>query len=147
MSSSFISLTDKVLREISVVEIVGCTLNMCFLGYYTITVCISYKKYVPCKTHRYFEAISENNVYNSYKFSNTGIFTFQEWESKETTSYITYIVLLISLTFNIFIFCYIGELVAEKVNFSQNSKSKGRTVYICDKFNSKLYVKDLHGIL
>lgn len=47
LSFSFISLTDKVLREISVVEIVGCTLNMCFLGYYTIMVCIAYKKYVP----------------------------------------------------------------------------------------------------
>ncbi|XP_039304871.1 uncharacterized protein LOC105195172 isoform X2 [Solenopsis invicta] len=71
----FISLTDKVLREISMVEIVGCTLNMCFLGYYTLT----------------------------------------EWENREPASYITYIVLLISLTFNIFIFCYIGELVAEKI--------------------------------
>ncbi|XP_020279256.1 odorant receptor 82a-like [Pseudomyrmex gracilis] len=70
----FIELTDRVLREISMVEIVGCTLNMCFLGYYTIT----------------------------------------EWESKEPASYITYTVLLISLTFNIFIFCYIGELVAEQ---------------------------------
>ncbi|XP_024869577.1 uncharacterized protein LOC112453202 [Temnothorax curvispinosus] len=82
----FISLTDKVLREISVVEIVGCTLNMCFLGYYTL----------------------------------------MEWESKETTSYITYIVLLISLTFNIFIFCYIGELVAEKC------KKVGEVSYMID---------------
>ncbi|XP_036147243.1 odorant receptor 63a-like [Monomorium pharaonis] len=82
----FISLTDKVLREISVVEIVGCTLNMCFLGYYTLT----------------------------------------EWESKETASYITYIVLLISLTFNIFIFCYIGELVAEKC------KKIGKVSYMID---------------
>jgi len=45
------------------------------------------------------------------------IFTFQEWENKEMTSYITYFVLYISLTFNIFILCYIGELVAEKVKF------------------------------
>ncbi|XP_024876939.1 odorant receptor 63a-like isoform X2 [Temnothorax curvispinosus] len=58
----FIALTNKILREISVVEVVQCT----------------------------------------------------EWESKKTTSYITYIVLLLSFTFNIFIFCYIGELVAEK---------------------------------
>ncbi|XP_011058403.1 PREDICTED: uncharacterized protein LOC105148395 [Acromyrmex echinatior] len=82
----FISLTDKVLREISIVEIVGCTLNMCFLGYYSLT----------------------------------------EWETKETTSYITYIVLLISLTFNIFIFCYIGELVAEKC------KKIGEVSYMID---------------
>ncbi|XP_011880193.1 PREDICTED: uncharacterized protein LOC105568825 isoform X2 [Vollenhovia emeryi] len=70
----FISLTDKVLREISLVEIVGCTLNMCLLGYFSIT----------------------------------------EWETREPARYITFIVLLISLTFNIFIFCYIGELVTEK---------------------------------
>ncbi|XP_050457493.1 odorant receptor 63a-like [Cataglyphis hispanica] len=70
----FISLTDKVLREISIVEIVGCTLNMCFLGYYIIT----------------------------------------EWNIKEPAHYITYIIILISLTFNIFILCYIGELVAEQ---------------------------------
>ncbi|XP_011880194.1 PREDICTED: odorant receptor 63a-like [Vollenhovia emeryi] len=82
----FISLTDKVLREISVVEIVGCTINICFLGYYTLT----------------------------------------EWESKETTSYITYFVLLISLTFNVFIFCYIGELVAEKC------KKIGEVSYMID---------------
>jgi len=51
------------------------------------------------------------------KISNIRIFTFQEWENKEMTSYVTYIVLYISLTFNIFILCYIGELVAEKVKF------------------------------
>jgi len=124
--SSFISLTDKVLREISIVEIVGCTLNMCFLGYYSLTVCILYKKYVSKRI-----AMSKINVYDlqyihsrqymrTVYMSNIEIFTFQEWETKETTSYITYIVLLISLTFNIFIFCYIGELVAEKVKSLQS---------------------------
>ncbi|KAL6259107.1 hypothetical protein P5V15_009029 [Pogonomyrmex californicus] len=68
----FISLTEKILHEIFLVEIVGCTMNMCFLGYYII----------------------------------------MEWEIGELASYITYSVLLISFTFNIFIFCYIGELVA-----------------------------------
>lgn len=48
-------------------------------------------------------------------YSNINIFTLQEWNIKEPAHYITYIVLLISLTFNIFIFCYIGELVAEQV--------------------------------
>ncbi|XP_018046425.1 PREDICTED: odorant receptor 43a-like [Atta colombica] len=70
----FISLTDRILREISVVEIVQCTVSMCLLGYNII----------------------------------------MEWESQKTTSYITYTVLLLSFTFNIFIFCYIGELIAEK---------------------------------
>ncbi|XP_011880197.1 PREDICTED: odorant receptor 63a-like isoform X2 [Vollenhovia emeryi] len=82
----FISLTDKILREISVVEIVGCTLSMCLLGYYLI----------------------------------------MEWESKEMTSYVTYIVLYISLTFNIFILCYIGELVGEKC------KEIGEVSYMID---------------
>ncbi|XP_070518189.1 odorant receptor 4-like isoform X2 [Cardiocondyla obscurior] len=82
----FVSLTDKILREISVVEIVGCTLSMCFLGYYIV----------------------------------------MEWESKELTSYVTYIVLYISLTFNIFILCYIGELVGEKC------KEVGEVTYMID---------------
>lgn len=50
----------------------------------------------------------------------------QEWENKETTSYITYVVLLLSITFNIFIYCYIGELVAEKVKTSHS-----RSVLFC----------------
>ncbi|XP_077269671.1 odorant receptor 43a-like isoform X3 [Temnothorax americanus] len=70
----FIALMDKILREISIVEVVQCTVSMCLLGYNVI----------------------------------------MEWESKKTTSYITYIVLLLSFTFNIFIYCYLGELVAEK---------------------------------
>lgn len=43
------------------------------------------------------------------------ILALQEWASKEMTATLTYTVLLISVTFNIFIFCYIGELVAEQV--------------------------------
>ncbi|XP_032669650.1 uncharacterized protein LOC116843377 [Odontomachus brunneus] len=82
----FVSLTDRVLREISVVEIVGCTLNMCFLGYYAIT----------------------------------------EWENKEIAAYVTYVILLISLTFNIFILCYIGELIAEQC------KKIGEVSYMID---------------
>ncbi|XP_014487905.1 PREDICTED: odorant receptor 22c-like, partial [Dinoponera quadriceps] len=83
----FISLTDRMLREISVVEIVGCTLNMCFLGYYTITL---------------------------------------EWGSVEIAAYVTYITLLLSFTFNIFIFCYIGELIIEQC------KKIGEVSYMID---------------
>ncbi|XP_036147239.1 odorant receptor 4 [Monomorium pharaonis] len=71
---NFISLMDKILREISILEVVGCTISMCLLGYYFV----------------------------------------MEWKLKNATSYVTYIVLYTSLTFNIFIYCYIGELVAEK---------------------------------
>ncbi|XP_011704259.1 PREDICTED: uncharacterized protein LOC105459716, partial [Wasmannia auropunctata] len=70
----FISLTNKILREISMAEIVVCTSSMCFVGYFVIV----------------------------------------EWENKEMTSYVTYVVLYIAVTFNIFILCYVGELVAEK---------------------------------
>ncbi|XP_072747242.1 uncharacterized protein [Anoplolepis gracilipes] len=83
---NFISLTNKVLREVSLVEVVGCTLSMCFLGYYTIT----------------------------------------EWQNKASASKIvTYIILFLSRTFNIFIFCYIGELVAEQCGhiIEKNEKS------------------------
>ncbi|XP_011684713.1 PREDICTED: uncharacterized protein LOC105448048 [Wasmannia auropunctata] len=42
----FISHTDRILREIAFVEIAGCTLNICLLGYYALTVRISCNKYV-----------------------------------------------------------------------------------------------------
>ncbi|XP_076235772.1 uncharacterized protein LOC143180125 [Calliopsis andreniformis] len=71
---NFIELTEDLLHEISLVEVVGCTLNICFLGYYSM----------------------------------------MEWNPKEPISGMTYIILLISVTFNIFIFCYIGELLAEQ---------------------------------
>ncbi|KAL0117064.1 hypothetical protein PUN28_010131 [Cardiocondyla obscurior] len=71
---NFISLTEELLHEISLVEVVGCTLNICFLGYYCM----------------------------------------MEWDFKQPVSGLTYLILLISLTFNIFIFCYIGELLTEQ---------------------------------
>ncbi|KAF3054515.1 Odorant receptor 222 [Nylanderia fulva] len=84
---NFISLTDKILREISMVEVLGCTLSMCLLGYSIVT----------------------------------------EWQSNEPASNIvTYCILLMSLTFNIFIFCYIGELVAEQC------KKVGEMSYMID---------------
>ncbi|XP_011058364.1 PREDICTED: odorant receptor 85c-like [Acromyrmex echinatior] len=67
----FIELTEKLLHKVSFVEVVGNTLNICFLGYYTI----------------------------------------MEWEGGFA---ITYIILLMNFVFNLFVFCYIGELVAEQ---------------------------------
>ncbi|KAK2583189.1 hypothetical protein KPH14_009209 [Odynerus spinipes] len=72
---NFISLTEEVLNEISLVEVVGCTLNICLLGYYCIT----------------------------------------GWQYNETIGRVTYIILFVSVTFNIFIFCYIGELLADQL--------------------------------
>nr|XP_003700913.1 PREDICTED: odorant receptor 22c-like [Megachile rotundata] len=70
----FLELTEKILRHISLVEFLGCTLNLCLLSYYVL----------------------------------------MEWGTNDIMSSATYAVLLMSLTFNIFIFCYIGELVAEE---------------------------------
>ncbi|CAK9804348.1 Odorant receptor 43a [Anthophora quadrimaculata] len=71
---NFIALTEDLLHEISLIEMVGCTLNMCCLGYYTMI----------------------------------------DWDPKQPISGLTYIILLTSVTFNIFIFCYIGEILAEQ---------------------------------
>jgi len=50
---SFIVLTGKIIHEISLVEVVGCTLDICLLGYYVITVGISWKIYAKA----YYSAV------------------------------------------------------------------------------------------
>ncbi|XP_003700918.3 odorant receptor 10-like [Megachile rotundata] len=70
----FLALTEKALQQISFVEFLGCTMNLCLLGYYSI----------------------------------------MEWNPKDVMFSLTYMVLVTSFGFNIFIFCYIGELVAEQ---------------------------------
>ncbi|PBC34544.1 Putative odorant receptor [Apis cerana cerana] len=55
-----------------------------------------------------------------------GYYVIMEWSSGHLTSAITFFILLISLTFNIFIFCYIGELVAEQC------KKVGEISYMVD---------------
>ncbi|KAF3054512.1 Odorant receptor 185 [Nylanderia fulva] len=67
----FLSRMEQILRQICFVELVGCTFNLCMLGYYTIT----------------------------------------EWHEESLNTIITYIMLITSMMFNIFIFCFIGELV------------------------------------
>ncbi|KAL7294894.1 hypothetical protein TKK_0011818 [Trichogramma kaykai] len=71
---AFAERVENNLNVICFVEFVGCTMNICFLGYYFIT----------------------------------------EWESRNTISTMTYCILLVSFTFNIFIFCYIGEILTEQ---------------------------------
>lgn len=41
--------------------------------------------------------------------------SFQEWYEESTNTIITYIMVLTSMMFNIFIFCFIGELVTDQV--------------------------------
>lgn len=40
---------------------------------------------------------------------------FQEWSNNDAVAILTYFILLVSFTFNIFIFCYIGELLVNQV--------------------------------
>ncbi|XP_046835676.1 uncharacterized protein LOC124431618 [Vespa crabro] len=82
----FISWIEELFNEICFVELVGCTLNICFLGYYLM----------------------------------------MEWERNETVGTLTYCTLLVSFIFNIFILCYIGELLAEQC------KNVGKTSYMMD---------------
>ncbi|OXU28626.1 hypothetical protein TSAR_015443 [Trichomalopsis sarcophagae] len=70
----FAARVEKYLNGICFVEFIGCTMNICFIGYYCLT----------------------------------------EWERKEPISTTTYFILLASFTTNIFIFCYIGELLTEQ---------------------------------
>ncbi|KAL0117048.1 hypothetical protein PUN28_010125 [Cardiocondyla obscurior] len=69
----FLSQLETIMRQICFVELVGCTFNLCMLGYYTIT----------------------------------------EWHDKGMNT-ISYIMVLTSMMFNIFIFCFIGELVTDQ---------------------------------
>ncbi|KAK2583195.1 hypothetical protein KPH14_009215 [Odynerus spinipes] len=82
----FVSGIEELFNEICFIELVGCTLNICFLGYQLIT----------------------------------------EWEHNETIGTLTFCTLLMSFTFNIFILCYIGELLVEQC------KNVGITSYMID---------------
>ncbi|XP_053973305.1 uncharacterized protein LOC128873632 [Hylaeus volcanicus] len=70
----FLALIEKTMSRISLIEVSGCTLDMCLVGYYII----------------------------------------MEWNSKDMTATVTYVIIFTSLFFSIFIFCYIGELVDEQ---------------------------------
>nr|AGS43069.1 odorant receptor Or3j [Cephus cinctus] len=69
-----ISTMENIFNEIFLIEVVGCTFILCFLGYYCMT----------------------------------------DLTESETVGLIAYFLLLISLTFNVFAFCYIGELITNQ---------------------------------
>ncbi|CAL1689206.1 unnamed protein product [Lasius platythorax] len=71
---SFISHIEKITNVVCLVEIMGCTMHMCLLGYYCIL----------------------------------------DWNQNSKEGIVTYIIILISVTFNVFIFCYIGEILSEQ---------------------------------
>ncbi|XP_011058367.1 PREDICTED: uncharacterized protein LOC105148363 isoform X2 [Acromyrmex echinatior] len=72
---NFISRFEKIMNQICMVQLFGCTLNLCLLGYCSI----------------------------------------KEWDEKNTKTITTYGILFVSISFNIFIFCYIGEIITEQV--------------------------------
>ncbi|XP_014475014.1 PREDICTED: odorant receptor 82a-like [Dinoponera quadriceps] len=80
----FITRMENIMYKACFVELAGCTLNMCLIGYYFVM--------------------------------NWGVLT-----TAKITSYST---IYISMAFNIFIFCYTGEIVAEQC------KNVGRMAYM-----------------
>ncbi|XP_072745673.1 odorant receptor 10-like [Anoplolepis gracilipes] len=71
---SFVSHIEKITNVVCLVEIGGCTMHMCLLGYYCIL----------------------------------------EWNQESKEGIVAYVIILFSVTFNIFIFCYIGEILSDQ---------------------------------
>ncbi|XP_014475020.1 PREDICTED: uncharacterized protein LOC106744614 [Dinoponera quadriceps] len=84
---------EDTLREICLVEMVGTTLIMCLVEYSLITV----------TTYRIYFKRCKNII--SYS---------QEWNNSDNIAIFTYFFLFLSFVFNIFIFCYIGELLTKQ---------------------------------
>ncbi|KAK0096366.1 hypothetical protein PV326_005680 [Microctonus aethiopoides] len=70
----FIDNMKIILNRICLVEVGGCTINICFLGYDFLL----------------------------------------EWNDSDAIAILTYIILLTSFTFNIFLFCYIGDILTDE---------------------------------
>ncbi|XP_011880172.1 PREDICTED: uncharacterized protein LOC105568812 isoform X2 [Vollenhovia emeryi] len=72
---SFLTRVESIMNKVSLVELMGCTINMCLLGYYLIMA----------------------------------------WDDFDATKITSYVNVYLSMAFNIFIFCYIGEIITEQV--------------------------------
>ncbi|XP_077269879.1 odorant receptor 10-like isoform X2 [Temnothorax americanus] len=86
---SFISRVESIMHPVSLTELMGCTVTMCLLGYYTIMA----------------------------------------WETLDTAKIISYVIMYLSMSFNIFIFCYIGEIITEQCKYV------GQMAYMTDWYN------------
>ncbi|XP_014612514.1 PREDICTED: odorant receptor 63a-like [Polistes canadensis] len=71
---SFISFIQQFLQNISLIEVLGCTLNMCMLEYYLIM------------------GLNKDSLFHT----------------------LTYTILIISFAYNVFIFCYVGEILSDE---------------------------------
>ncbi|XP_067213939.1 odorant receptor 82a-like isoform X2 [Linepithema humile] len=83
---SFISRMENIMQHICLVELVGCTMNMCLLAYYSI----------------------------------------MNWSDFDAARITSHIIIYVSMAFNIFIFCYIGEILTEQC------KNVGEKAYMTD---------------
>ncbi|XP_012214661.1 odorant receptor 82a-like isoform X3 [Linepithema humile] len=71
---SFIANMESIMHKACLAELMGCTLNMCLLGYYSI----------------------------------------MNWAAFDAAKILSYVTVYMSMSFNIFIFCYIGEILTEQ---------------------------------
>ncbi|XP_067214025.1 odorant receptor 82a-like isoform X4 [Linepithema humile] len=72
---SFIANMESIMHKACLAELMGCTLNMCLLGYYSI----------------------------------------MNWAAFDAAKILSYVTVYMSMSFNIFIFCYIGEILTEQI--------------------------------
>ncbi|XP_014475013.1 PREDICTED: odorant receptor 4-like [Dinoponera quadriceps] len=70
----FIARIESIMHKACFVELMGCTINMCLVGYYTL----------------------------------------MNWAAFDAAKIISYVIVYLSMGFNIFIFCYIGEILTEQ---------------------------------
>ncbi|XP_014475010.1 PREDICTED: odorant receptor Or2-like [Dinoponera quadriceps] len=70
----FIARIESIMHKVCLVELMGCTINMCLLGYYAL----------------------------------------MNWAAFDAAKIISYVIVYLSMGFNIFIFCYIGEILTEQ---------------------------------
>ncbi|XP_018364326.1 PREDICTED: odorant receptor 22c-like [Trachymyrmex cornetzi] len=96
---SFISRVESIMHKASLAELMGCTIILCLMGYYTIMA----------------------------------------WETFDTAKITSYVVIYLSMGFNIFIFCYIGEIITEQC------KRVGEMAYMSDWYN--LHHKTARGLI
>ncbi|XP_025265290.1 odorant receptor 82a [Camponotus floridanus] len=73
---SFISRMESIMQNICLVELLGCTMNMCLLTYYFIT----------------------------------------NFNTLDVAKLMSFVIIYLSMAFNIFVFCYIGETLTEQCN-------------------------------
>lgn len=112
-SCRFSASIENTFREICLIEMVGTTLIMCLIEYSLITVILYIPKSYVLKVMLKFLVMPPQ--YSPIKCMNYIASYSQEWNNSDSIAIFTYFFLFVSFVFNIFIFCYIGELLIEQV--------------------------------